>query len=193
VKRGDTAIVPALNFFQPGLDTISAVSGKPETAFFWLAGTGAVVRLSAIAVLGVVDGSLENQAFLARVSLRPPGWIQAAAGGLWQVGERGVLRVVGVNGGEGQEGEVEGVALLVDEVAELAGGEGLGFALKLGTVADGVVEEHMVNATVDMVKVLDVAGRGVDGFVEGDGAAVLGGLNLLQKRSVSYGFCPERK
>lgn len=90
--------------------------------------------------------------------------------------------VIGINGGEGQEGEVEGVTLVVDEVAELAGGERLGFALELGAVADGVIEENMVSAAVDMVEVLDVAGRGVDGFVEGDGGAVVvGGADASQE------------
>ena len=72
-----------------------------------------------------------------------------------------MVGVIGVNGGEGQEGAVEGVALVVDEVAELAGGERPGFALELGAAADGVVEERVavvVSAAVDMVKVLDVAG-----------------------------------
>lgn len=61
-----------------------AVAAVPEGAVSSLvpAGAGDAGAVAAVAVLGVVDGSLENQAFLVMVSLRPPGCIQAAAGGL---------------------------------------------------------------------------------------------------------------
>ncbi len=90
--------------------------------------------------------------------------------GLFEVGEGSVLAEIIVGGGQRDEGAVDGVAVLIDQVPELAEGVGVGPILELGAdMASRVVDERVPIVAVDMVKVFGVEVRAADKAVQGLG------------------------
>jgi len=100
---------------------------------------------------------------------------------LFQVGEGSVVAVVIVGGGQGCQGAVDGMAVLVYGGAELGEVVGGGHLLEFGSdVPGGVVDESVTALAVDVVEMLGVEVDAADEAVKG-----LGGLKRVSGADLS--------